>query len=136
MKLNKKPLGVTFCDHQGFTLLETMVALLVLIIGVTGIVKLQSASVKTSFLARNVSQSAFQGSDIFEKLLAEPYDQVTTAGNPYTVTNGKYTVQYTVSNDDVPIDNVKTITVTSWWVDGNNNPRGNRTYVFYKADQF
>ncbi len=129
-------------NHKGFTLIETVIALAILSIGLMAIMALQTTSLKTSFKARKVTYSAFQGTDMVEKLMANNFDQVNPFNSadlnqPHTITDGKCITQYTVSNNDSPIPNVKTITVSSWWVDGNQTAqKGLRTYVYYKADKF
>jgi len=135
MKLKNNSHKMRIENKNGFTLLETLIAMVVLLIGVLSIAKVQTSSLNTNFIARNITMSAFQGTGIVEKLMAEDYAGVDTVGSPYTVTDGKFEVKYTVSANDIPIPNVKTITITNYWVDGKLNTRGPRTYVYYKADK-
>lgn len=118
----------------GYTLMELMIALMILAIGVMGIWSMQGVAIKSNSTARKITETAVLGSDQFEKLMRLPYDDaVLTPGTTTTRNEGNYSVTWTVSALDVPITNVKTVTViASWMVAGQQR---SVSYVYYKADQ-
>jgi len=118
----------------GYTLMELMIALMILAIGVMGIWSMQGVAIRSNSTARKVTDTAALGSDQFEKLMSLSYDDaVLTPGITTTRNEGNYTVTWTVSAPDVPITNVKTVSVTASWMEAGQ--QRSVSYVYYKADQ-
>jgi len=121
-------------DH-GFTLMEVMFALVVLSVGILSLMSMQIAAIRTNTAARRVTESTNQTSDRFEKLLAIDYADATV--DPLsitTITDGIYTLRWSVSDVNQPIENVKTINVTTSWTEAGQ--QRSVSYVYYKADLF
>jgi len=73
------------------------------------------------------AEAATRATSQLETLITSPYDKIVSGG---PVTKGAYTVSWNV-DDDTPLPNIKTITVTVNWQD-----RGDRSFVatYMKAD--
>ena len=122
-------------DNRGFTLIETMIAITLLSVGILGLLAMQVTSTTTTFKARRMTQAAMQVSDRQEKLMARAYDDATLApGSTSSMTDGKFTVDWDVSAVNVPIPNVKTVTITTSWTE--KGQARSVQHVYYKADQF
>lgn len=118
----------------GYSLIELMIAMLILAVGVMGIWGMQGAAIRGNTTARKTTDTAALGSDQLEKLMRLPYDDAVLAPGTTTTRNeGIYTVAWTVSPLDVPITNVKTVTITASWMEAGQ--QRSVTYVYYKADQ-
>jgi type II secretory pathway pseudopilin PulG len=117
----------------GFTLIETMIALFILAFGILGILTLSVTSIKMDFKARRMTEATTLNADRNEKLILTKYDDlVPGAGGP--IVEGKYTTTWNVSAGDLPIPNVKTVTITTQWQE--NGQARSVQYVYYKAKTF
>ncbi len=88
--------------HQGFSLIEVLVSLLILAIGVLGIIALQFKGLKYSYDANVRSQITFLANDIADKmrlnqLNAASYVTNYTAGTAHTACN--YATATDATND-------------------------------------
>ncbi|MBW2370406.1 MAG: prepilin-type N-terminal cleavage/methylation domain-containing protein [Deltaproteobacteria bacterium] len=133
MKTHEKKLSGN--NDRGFTLIEIMFALVILSVGVLSLMSMQISTIRTNTAARRITESTNQTSDRFEKLLAIDYEDATV--DPLTITtimDGTYTLQWDVSDINQPIENVKTINVTTSWTEAGR--QRSVSYVYYKADLF
>ena len=118
----------------GFSLVELMIAIALLSIGILTMMTMQVNSIRTNASARRITQSATIGADRVEKLIGLPYtDDLLLPESEHTFVDGRYTIQWQVSPDHHPIENVKTIQVTVTTQEA-GQPRST-TYVYYKADE-
>lgn len=129
-----RPDSVT--GNGGFTLMEIMVALMILAIGVMGIWSMQGVAIRSNTTARRITDTATLGADQFEVLMRLPYNSAaltpeTTTTQTITRNNIEYTLSWTVSALNVPINNVKTITVNASWMEAGQ--QRSVAYVYYKA---
>ena len=115
-------------NHDGFTIIEVLIALAILGIGILGVAAMQIGAVNGNANARKSTELANLATAQVEEIMNEPYDTVA-GGNR---NNGPYTIQWAVSGPDVPIENTRTITVTASW----NNGQRPLTLVYYMADTF
>ncbi|MCI5207540.1 MAG: prepilin-type N-terminal cleavage/methylation domain-containing protein [Candidatus Electrothrix sp. ATG2] len=60
--------------HDGFTLIETMVAMVIFTIGILALFGMQSAAIKENIVANNVTTGAALASARVEELIAMSYD--------------------------------------------------------------
>jgi type IV pilus modification protein PilV len=117
----------------GFTLIELMIAIVILGFGILGLVYAQVNALQTTTLARQRTQCTVIGADRFEKMMMLPYDDgQLTPNTTTTVVDDPYTIQWQVSAENTPIQNVKTVTVTTSWT--TKGQQRSETYVYYKAD--
>jgi prepilin-type N-terminal cleavage/methylation domain-containing protein len=72
-------------NNNGFTLLESLMAMLVLTIGIMALYTLQISSIQGNATANHLSVASASGVNGFEHLLCMPYDDPTMdpAGNPH-----------------------------------------------------
>lgn len=118
----------------GFTLIETMIALMILAIGILGILGMQGTAIKGNAQAKRITEISALASDQVEKLMRLAYDDPALDVGAHTRSEDSYTVDWVVSAGNTPISNMKTVTVTaSWTVAGQT--RNSVSYVYYKADQ-
>jgi type IV pilus modification protein PilV len=120
-------------NEAGYTLLELMIALMILAIGILGIWSMQGTAIRGNAQAKRITEGAALAADQVEKLMRMEYDDADLATGTHSRVEDSYTVQWTVSAADVPINNIKTVDVTaSWTVTGQTR---SVSYVYYKADQ-
>jgi prepilin-type N-terminal cleavage/methylation domain-containing protein len=104
--------------ENGFTLLEVIVAISILTIGILAVASMQISSIRGNSFAGGVTEGTTWAGDQVERLMALPYDHndLDQAQNPHQATEGKYTINWNVT-DDTPMTNTKTINVTVTWTD-------------------
>ena len=105
-------------DHgqQGFTLIEVMMAMVILGVGILAIVALQTRNVNYNTGSKKQTEGYTWAMDQIEKLYVVDYgviDAITT-GTTNSVIQGPYTVAWTV-NDHSTIPNAKTVNVQVNW---------------------
>ncbi|MDW7773827.1 MAG: type IV pilus modification protein PilV [Desulfobulbaceae bacterium] len=102
------------CSNQeGFTLIEALIAMVVLTIGILTLITMQTTSIKGNAKARNLTTASAWGQDRIERLFAMDYDDV--ADGTATSPDGHYTISWTVADDilaSVPDQPLKQITVS------------------------
>ncbi|MCF6268037.1 MAG: prepilin-type N-terminal cleavage/methylation domain-containing protein [Desulfuromusa sp.] len=110
-------------NEQGFTLVEVMMALVILGIGIFAIVGLQTRNVSLNTGSKKQTEGYTWAMDQVETLLALPYTDANlqpNGGDPtvdddgYTVIQGPYTVEWDV-NDNAAIANSRIINVRVRW---------------------
>ena len=108
-------------NRQGFTLLEVLIALVILAIGVLGTAKMEITSVRGNFFSRYLTQGSIVAQDRLEYLDNSPYSSPQLAAGSYsdtttTISGIVFTGQYTV----VANAGYKIINYTVTWNDGSN----------------
>lgn len=90
--------------HQGFTLLEVIIALFVFTLGILGVAAMQLRSIHGNASGMRLTEATAQAQDIIETIMQEPYISFITPvppspnpaplGTPITTTTtvGQYTV--------------------------------------------
>jgi len=116
----KAHLRNTIRRQQGFTLIEVMIALVILAAGLLALMTMQIVSIKANAFSSEMTYASMLGQSRLEDLRNMGYDLVIAAG-PDTLpvdatTKGiAYTVQRTVQND-IPATDMKTVTVKIDWL--------------------
>jgi type IV pilus assembly protein PilV len=117
-------------NNRGFSLLEVVVALGIFSIGILAIAGLQITATSGNAKARFGTEAATLAQDVVERLLSIDYvrdsvplrSEFNTASNgtrAYQDPSGRYTIDWTVSGPDTPLDRAITINVTvRWWAYG------------------
>jgi prepilin-type N-terminal cleavage/methylation domain-containing protein len=116
----------------GFSLIELMIAIALLSIGILTMMTMQVNSIRANSSARRITQSATIGADSLEKLIGLSYKNLGPQSEPIIV-DGRYKVEWEVSPDNYPVQNVKIIRVTITTEEA-GQPRST-SYVYYKADK-
>lgn len=104
--------------EDGFTLIEVMVALVILSIGLLGLAALQLVAVKSNAFSTEMTYATMLAQQQAEILKSRPYtDADLTEGSHSAVGNSKgvqYTVTWNVTNDS-PDTDMKTVNLTVTW---------------------
>lgn len=110
-------------EEQGFTLIEVMMALVILGVGVFAIVGLQTRNMSYNTGSKKQTEGYTWAMDQVETLLALPYTDgnlqpnggsATVDNDGYTVVQGPYTVEWDVNNN-AAIPNSRIINVRVRW---------------------
>lgn len=112
--------------ERGFTIIEIMIAMTVLVIGMAGIVKLTVASMRASALSRHATEATVLAEDKMEFLRTVPVaalvsgtDQVDARGK--VVADAPYTREWAVAV--APAFATLTVSVTvTWYEEGGTDP--------------
>lgn len=123
-------------NEQGFSLIEVIVALVVLTIGVLAVNAMQTVSIRGNKTANDITKATSWSSDQVERIFRMDYDDLTdenangTAGlgdigadGDVVMDNdpgGDFTIAYNVADED-PMRNIKTVHVVVSWVDRGTN---------------
>ena len=121
-------------NNKGFTLIEVLIALSVFAIGALAVASLQITSGKSNRTGSEITMAINLASDRMETFMALPFTHadLSTApvDNPHPpVTQGKYTLQWVVSDTDLNADgtdDAKLINLTVSWtgyLTGSSAPR-------------
>jgi len=135
--------------HQGFTLVEVLIAMFILAVALLSLVTMQVAGIKGNSKASQISTAAEWGSSQIEAILGRAYDDVlltdamiganagvaglnnatvATADHFITSPDGIYTIYWNVA-DDQPIPNLKTIRVIVNGVDQGQTKSVTMNYI-------
>ena len=119
-------------DDHGYTLIELMLAIVILSAGILSLMCMQISAIRTNSGARHLTESTTLCADQFEKIMSMSYNDVNlTPGTTTSRAEGNYTIQWNVSAENIPINNVKTIRVTASWAEAGQQRSVSSEY--YKA---
>ncbi|SCY68748.1 hypothetical protein [Desulfoluna spongiiphila] len=109
--------------EEGTTLIEVMVASVVLLVGLLGIAALQIHAMRANANAFNMTEGAVTIGDRIEQVLSETWTDKTTGGDlaegPHTSTEGDYTVTWQVEDSDN--GRSKTVNLNVSWGSGDDS---------------
>ena len=108
---------------KGYTLIEVLVALVILSISLLGIASLMSSSTRYNASGGRLTEATTLAQDRLEKFRITPWVNVATGNDTIQGATGiTYARAWTVvSNPAPPDDTLKTATVTVNWNDGTNH---------------
>jgi len=119
-------------NNKGFSLIELMIALLILSVGLLSLASLQGTAIKGNRHGNQISQATTLAEDRIEEIRNTDFDDVDNVAFPTPENNlstsGVYT-RTTVIEDDVPMLELKRITVTVSWSDGRSHDIVLRTII-------
>jgi prepilin-type N-terminal cleavage/methylation domain-containing protein len=108
--------------ERGFSLIELLIALTVLMIGVAGILALQMTALRATAYSRHATEATILAEDKMEELRTQPYmsgqDQVNAQGilDP----EGRYQRVWTVT--EPPAGGAPSVTVQVNWLERGSEP--------------
>ena len=100
--------------EKGLTLMEVLVAVVVLSLGLLGLERVHIAAIQANTIASRLTQATTLAQDRAEQLMALPYNDAALAATTYTEPNPPqgYTITWTV---DAPSAGIKTINIDVTW---------------------
>ncbi|MDM8539356.1 prepilin-type N-terminal cleavage/methylation domain-containing protein [Desulfobacterales bacterium HSG17] len=118
----------------GFTIIEVLIAIVILAVGILGLSKMQITSINANNVAGKYTDGSTRGVSEIENIMATAYDDASLVnGTTGNIVQGIYTVNWTIT-DSVPIPNVKNVNMIVTW-----NIKGQAksfTTNYYKAVTF
>ncbi len=115
-------------SREGFTIVEVIVAMLILVVGVVGLAAGSAQIIRQITLADLESERSVAFQTVIEQLQASPYDNVANG----TSTVGVFDVSWAVANDGAQ-SKIVTITTVGPGVRANstlNDPARSETFIF------
>jgi len=114
---------------SGFTLIEVMIALVILAVGLLALMTMQIVSIRANAFSSEMTYASMLAQSRLEQIRNMSYDSVQTI-NPDEIVSAdattkgiSYTVRRTVATDS-PAADMKTITLTVYW---KGSPAGSAT---------
>lgn len=111
--------------QSGFTLLEVLVAIVILSIGLLGTAGLTTGVIRGNHYSKNVTSATAAAQTKLEAIKSGGYANATTANFPSdTVSMGGTSFTRTIAiTSGSPAANMKTVSVTMTWNESNNTAR-------------
>jgi type IV pilus modification protein PilV len=98
--------------EQGFTMVEVLVAIALLLVGLLGVAQMQVMTMITNSTANQRTTAITLAQDKMEILRTQPYANIATP--PLSDTSGIYSRSWTVENN-TPANDMTRVTVTVSW---------------------
>ncbi len=107
-------------NDKGFTLIEMLIAISIFAIGFLAVASLQISAGKNNRTATEITAAVNLASDRMERLIGIAFDDANLdpAANPHLDNQGKYNIQWVVTNTDLNadgVDNAKIVNLTVSW---------------------
>jgi prepilin-type N-terminal cleavage/methylation domain-containing protein len=107
-------------NDNGFTLIEMLIAISIFAIGFLAVASMQISAGKNNRTAGEVTAAVNLASDRMERLMGVSFDDalVDPAANPHLDNQGKYDIQWNVTNTDLSadgVDDAKIVNLTVSW---------------------
>jgi type IV pilus assembly protein PilV len=124
-KLNQDLRQDIATSQHGFTLLEVLVAIVILTIGLLGTAGLTTGVIRGNHYSKNITSATAAGQTLLESVKSSGYTNATSANFPNdSVTMGGMTfIRTTTITNSSPAANMKTVSVTVSWTESNNTAR-------------
>ena len=107
--------------EAGFTLIEIMIALVVLSVGLIALAGLQISAIRGNSFSKRMTTAVSIANDRIEQIKNTPYANIQSEpSTQVTASNLNFARQVTVTNNN-PLPNTKTINVTVTWKDGSKS---------------
>ena len=118
--LMREPRMAAIKQKDGFTLMEVLVAMLLLTIGLLGVANLTVGVIKGNSYSKNVTTATVVAQQQIELAQRVGYTNANSlAGNATVSMGGASFTRATTVSDSTPAANMKTVTVAVSWTPGN-----------------
>jgi type IV pilus assembly protein PilV len=105
----------------GFTLVEIMIALVVLSVGLVALAGLQISAIRGNAFSKRMTTAVSIANARIEQIKSTSYANIQSeSSTQVTASNMTFTRQVTVTNNS-PLSNTKTVNVTVTWSDGSKS---------------
>jgi type IV pilus assembly protein PilV len=106
---------------DGFTLIEVMIALVVMSIGLTALAAVQISAIQGNVFSKRMTTAVSIADEKMEQIKSNLYTEIVSeSSSQITQSNLNFTRQVTVTNNS-PLTNTKTINVTVSWSEGSKS---------------
>jgi type IV pilus assembly protein PilV len=107
--------------EEGFTLVEIMIALVVLSVGLVALAGLQISAIRGNAFSKRMTTAVSVANTRIEQIKNMPYANIQPeSSTQITESNINFTRQVTVTNNS-PLPNTKTVNVTVTWKEGSKS---------------
>jgi type IV pilus assembly protein PilV len=114
---SKSPISI----EEGFTLIEIMIALVVMSIGLTALAAVQISAIQGNAFSKRMTTAVSIADEKMEQIKSNLYTEIVSeSSSQITQSNLNFTRQVTVTNNS-PLTNTKTINVTVSWSEGSKS---------------
>jgi type IV pilus assembly protein PilV len=114
---SKSPISV----EEGFTLIEIMIALVVMSIGLTALAAVQISAIRGNAFSKRMTTAMSIADGKMEQIKNGSYASIISeSATQVTQSNMNFTRQVTVTNNS-PLANAKTVNVTVSWSEGSKS---------------
>jgi type IV pilus assembly protein PilV len=108
-------------SEEAFTLIEIMIALVVLSVGLVALVGLQISAIKGNAFSKRMTTAVTIANARLEEIKNTAYANIQSeSSTQVSASNMNFTREVTVNNDS-PVLNTKTVNVTVTWKDGSKS---------------
>ena len=111
--------GLLVKRSEGFTLLEVMIALVIMAVGLLGLAALQLVAVKSNAFSSEMTYATMLAQQHAEGLKSLPFTDGNLTAGSHTAMGSSKGVQYTVTwnvTDNIPTTDMKSVNVTVQWL--------------------
>jgi type IV pilus assembly protein PilV len=113
--------NAAFKSKEGFTLIETMIALVVLSMGLIALAGLQASAMRGNTLSKRMTTAVSIANARVEQIKNMPYANIQSeSSTQVTESSMTFTRQVTVSDNSL-ITNTKTVNITVTWKNGSKS---------------
>lgn len=98
-----------FTDHRGFTLIEVLIAIVIMAIGILSVITMQLTSIKGNLTANNISVASGWAADRIEQIYNMEYDDTDLSDDDGNAATGLSTTGASADGTAVSPDGFYTI---------------------------
>jgi len=109
-------------DVQGFTLIEVLIAMVILAVGILALIAMHVASIQGNATAKEMTEASALATDKLEELLAGPYKDIKDQTTPEVV-DGKYQMTWEITADQFGTVDTKTVFMKVKWFEGDGKEK-------------